>query len=54
MYLPNCQSLVMEGCEFDTGEEELKYGINWNLCGIQNATVEIATAHLRENIRRMP
>ena len=41
MYLPNCQSLVIEDCTFDTGESSLKYGINWNLCGIQGSTVEI-------------
>lgn len=41
MYLPNCQSLVIESCDFDTGEETLQYGINWNLCTIQGATVRI-------------
>ncbi len=41
MYLPNCQSLVIKGCTFNAGEDGLKYGINWNLCGIQGSTVEI-------------
>ena len=41
MYLPNCQSLVIKGCTFNAGESSLKYGINWNLCGIQGSTVEI-------------
>ena len=41
MYLPNCQTLVMEGCTFDTGGSELVYGINWNLCGIQDSEVTI-------------
>ena len=40
MYLPNCQSLVIKGCTFNAGEDGLKYGINWNLCGIQGSTVE--------------
>ena len=41
MYLANCKSLVIDNCIFDTGTSGLKYGINWNLCGIQNATVSI-------------
>ncbi len=41
MYLPNCQSLTIENCTFDTGKETLKYGINWNLCGIQDSEVTI-------------
>ena len=41
MYLPNCQTLVMENCVFDTGSNTLKYGINWNLCGIQDSEVTI-------------
>lgn len=41
MYLPNCQTLVMENCVFDTGSNALKYGINWNLCGIQDSEVTI-------------
>ncbi len=41
MYLPNCQELVINGCTFDTGDTTLKYGINWNLCGIQNSEVTI-------------
>ena len=52
MYLPNCQSLVMENCEFDTGEEKLKYGINWNLCGIQDATVEIRNCTFKGNYEK--
>ena len=41
MYLPNCQSLVIKNCTFNSGNTELKYGINWNLCTIQDATVRI-------------
>lgn len=43
MYLPNCQSLVIDNCTFnaDTG---LVYGINWNLCGIQGATVSVTNS----------
>ena len=41
MYLSNCQSLVLENCTFDSGDSALKYGINWNLCGITDSTVEI-------------
>ena len=39
MYLPNCQSLTIDNCTFDAGTNDLKYGINWNLCGIQNSEV---------------
>lgn len=42
MYLPNCQSLVLENCTFNSGSSELKYGINWNLCGITDSTVKIS------------
>lgn len=41
MYLPNCQKLVIDNCTFDTGDDGLKYGINWNLCGIQDSEVTI-------------
>lgn len=41
MYLPNCQELVINGCTFDTDDTTLKYGINWNLCTVKDATVEI-------------
>lgn len=40
MYLPNCQSLEIEGCTFTAGENQ-KYGINWNLIGIQDSTVSV-------------
>lgn len=42
MYLPNCQSLVLENCTFNSGNDALKYGINWNLCGITDSTVKIS------------
>ena len=32
---------MIKGCTFNAGEDGLKYGINWNLCGIQGSTVEI-------------
>lgn len=41
MYLSNCQELVMKGCTFNAGESGLKYGINWNLIQIKDATVDI-------------
>ena len=41
MYLSNCQELYIDGCTFNTGNDSLKYGINWNLIQITNATVEI-------------
>ena len=44
MYLPNCQSLTIDNCKFDTGTSGLKYGINWNLCGIQNSVVSITNS----------
>lgn len=44
MYLPNCQSLTIDNCKFDTGTSELKYGINWNLCGIQDSVVSITNS----------
>ena len=40
MYLPNCQSLDIDGCTF-TAVNNQKYGINWNLVGIQGATVSV-------------
>ena len=40
MYLCNCKSLVIKDCKFDA-EGGLVYGINWNLCTITDATVEI-------------
>ena len=42
--LPNCQSLTIDSCTFDTDDEELKYGINWNLCGIQGSEVSITNS----------
>lgn len=42
MYLPNCQELVLDDCTFDARTDPgLKYGINWNLCGITGAQVSI-------------
>ena len=41
MYLPNCEELIIEGCTFNAGDEGLKYGINWNLIGVQNSEVTI-------------
>ena len=43
MYLPNCQSLVIDNCTFDA-DTGLVYGINWNLCGIQGATVSVTNS----------
>lgn len=40
MYLPNCQSLDIEGCTFTAGDNQ-KYGINWNLIGIQDSVVSV-------------
>ena len=40
MYLPNCQSLDIEGCTFTAGADQ-KYGINWNLIGIKDSTVSV-------------
>ena len=31
-------------CTFDTGDATLKYGINWNLCGIQGSVVSITNS----------
>lgn len=44
MYLPNCQSLTINNCKFDAGTSGLKYGINWNLCGIQDSVVSITNS----------
>lgn len=41
MYLSNCQELYIDGCTFNTGNDPLKYGINWNLIQITGATVKI-------------
>ena len=41
MYLPNCEELIIEDCTFNAGDEGLKYGINWNLIGVQNSEVTI-------------
>ena len=43
MYLPNCQELVIDNCNFDAGSG-LKYGINWNLIQIQDAVVSITNS----------
>ena len=43
MYLPNCKELVIDNCKFDAGEG-LKYGINWNLIQVQDATVSITNS----------
>ena len=43
MYLPNCQELVIDSCNFDAGSG-LKYGINWNLIQIQDAVVSITNS----------
>ena len=44
MYLSNCQSLTINNCTFDAGISGLKYGINWNLCGIQGSEVSITNS----------
>ncbi len=49
MYLPNCQSLVIDNCTFDTGDTILKYGINWNLIQIQGAEVSITNSTFSGN-----
>ncbi|MFR4756881.1 MAG: InlB B-repeat-containing protein [Evtepia gabavorous] len=49
MYLPNCQSLTIDNCKFDTGTSRLQYGINWNLCGIQNSVVSITNSTFTGN-----
>ena len=41
MYLPNCKELVIDNCNFDA-DSGLKYGINWNLIQITDATVRIS------------
>ena len=43
MYLPNCQELVIDNCNFNAGSG-LKYGINWNLIQIQDAVVSITNS----------
>ena len=43
MYLPNCQELVIDNCNFNA-DSELKYGINWNLIQIQDAVVSITNS----------
>lgn len=52
MYLPNCQELVINGCTFDTDDTTLKYGINWNLCGIENARVKITNSTFTGNFTK--
>ena len=41
MYLSNCKSLVIDKCHFYTDGKGLRYGINWNLIQIKDATVSI-------------
>ena len=43
MYLPNCQELVIDNCNFNA-DSELKYGINWNLIQIKDAVVSITNS----------
>ena len=53
MYLPNCQSLDIDGCTF-TAVNNQKYGINWNLVGIQGATVSVKNSTFTVRLRKMP
>lgn len=48
MYLSNCKELIIDNCDFDAGSG-LKYGINWNLIGVQNATVSITNCDFTGN-----
>ena len=53
MYLCNCKSLVIDDCKFyATTSTTLKYGINWNLCGIENATVKITNSTFTGNFTK--
>ncbi|MFR4406786.1 MAG: LPXTG cell wall anchor domain-containing protein [Anaerovoracaceae bacterium] len=52
MYLPNCQELNIDGCTFDAGESGLKYGINWNLIGIQDAKISITNSTFDGNYEK--
>ena len=54
MYLPNCQELVIDNCTFDAGESGLKYGINWNLIQIQDATVSITNSSFTGKFTKNP
>lgn len=53
MYLPNCQELVLDSCTFDAGTDPgLKYGINWNLCGITGAQVSITNCTFKGTYKK--
>ena len=54
MYLSNCQELVIDNCTFDAGTDGLKYGINWNLIQIKDATVSITNCSFEGKFEKNP
>ncbi len=49
MYLSNCQELNISNCTFDPADDNLTYGINWNLIQIQGAVVNITNCTFKGN-----